>query len=172
MSLSMSVVKNASAGFTFSAMSAGPVRLAQHVRGRPLPVRTVITKMDMVVHPVIRRAKPVRGREITTARLVIQGLICPAVNVLTALTMRYVTDRLIFPAIRATANQATNVSERLVIPANTSPAVNVLTALPMRYVTDRLIFPAIRAISNQTAPASKKNKNRQRRTRSTLVRRA
>ena len=55
------------------------------------------------------------------------------------------------------------------------PAVNVLTVLPMRYVTDRLIFPAIRAISNQTANVSKtkkRKKNRQRQTRSTLVRRA
>ena len=96
--------------------------------GGPLPVRTVITKMDLVVHPVIRRVKPVRGRKITTARLVIQGLICPAVN--------------------------------------------VLTALPMRYVTARLIFLALRAISNQTANVSKMNPNRQRRTRSTLVRHA
>ena len=69
------------------------------------------TKMDLVVHPVIHRAKRVRGRKITTVLPATAELICPAVNVLTALPMRYVTARLIFLALRAISNQTANVSK-------------------------------------------------------------
>ena len=42
--------------------------------GIPLPVRTVITQMDLVVHPVIHRAKRVRDPKAHNARLVIPDI--------------------------------------------------------------------------------------------------
>ena len=122
-----SSVKRVDRGFISPEVFANPVLPEQRVTDTRFSAAMVITKMDLVVHPVIHRAKRVRGRKITTVLPATAELICPAVNVLTALPMQHAEIR------------------HSIAKADTS---------------------------NPTMNALKKNKNRQRRTRSTLVRHA